>query len=119
MATLLPAPIAPPFPQTMNWRREVSPFGAEPLGDFTVEASSPRVRGAFVHHDKTWERCYRELMDRARVKLEQEVVRRRGYFAQVVAEHIEPRYDDSTGEAWMYGRFDYELYRFSAHARSA
>jgi hypothetical protein len=55
--------------------------------------------------------AYRELMARARVRLEQEVARLGGDYAHVSSEHIEPRHDDRTGEAWMYGRFDYELFR--------
>jgi hypothetical protein len=59
--------------------------------------TSPAVRG--------------ELMDRARFRLEQEIARLRGDYAHVLTEEIEPRHDDRTGEAWVYGRFDYELYR--------
>src|SRR6266542_2239017 len=62
-------------------------------------------------------RCYRQLMDRIDGRIVQEVDRPGGDYAHVLGETIEPGHDDSTGEAWMYGRFDYELYR--ADARDA
>ena len=50
-------------------------------------------------------------MDNAASRLHQETRRLGGDYARVVSEHIEPRHDERTGEAWMYGRFEYELYR--------
>ena len=99
------------------WHRELPPLDAEPIGDHTIEAANARVPGTLEHRDETWDRCYRDLMDRARLGLEQEVARLGGDCAHVLVEHIEPRRDDRTGEAWMYGRFDYELYRDSAKDR--
>jgi hypothetical protein len=93
------------------WHRELPPADADLLGDHTIEATSGRVPGTLSHRDEIWDRCYRELMDCARVRLEQEIARLGGDCAHVSGEHIEPRHDDRTGEAWMYGRFDYELFR--------
>jgi len=101
------------------WHRESPPRDAEAIGDHTIEATSARVPGTLSHRDEMWDRCYRELMDSVRVRLEQEVARLGGDYAHVSSEHIEPRHDDRTGEAWMYGRFEYELYRLPAHDQAA
>ena len=93
------------------WHRELPPREAEAVGEHTIEATSGRVAGTLRHRDDLWDRCYLDLMDRARARLEQEIARLGGHYARVVSEDIEPRHDDNTGEAWMYGRFDYELYR--------
>ncbi len=69
------------------------------------------MHGTFVRRDVAWDRCYRQLMDRIDGRIEQEIDRLGGDYAHVLGETIEPRHDDGTGEAWMYGRFDYELYR--------
>jgi hypothetical protein len=92
------------------WHRELPPRDAEAIGDHTIEATSTRVPGTLRYRDDLWDRCYHELMDRARVRLEQEIVRLGGDCAHVLNEETEPRHDDRTGKAWMYGRFDYELY---------
>jgi hypothetical protein len=34
----------------------------------------------------------------------------------ILSENIAPRHDDRTGEAWMYGRFDYVLYQHAVTA---
>jgi hypothetical protein len=96
---------------SIYWHRELPPASAEAIGAHTLEATSARVPGTLAHRDEMWDKCYRELMDHARERLEQEMARLGGDCAHVLAEHIEPRHDDRTGEAWMYGRFDYELYR--------
>jgi hypothetical protein len=93
------------------WHRQLPPGDAEPIGSHTIEATSDRVPGGFAHRDVAWERCYRQLMDRIDDRIGQEIVRLGGDYAHVRGETIEPRQDDRTGEAWMYGRFDYELYR--------
>lgn len=100
--------------RVVYWHRELPPRDAEPIGDHTIEATSGRVPGTLEHRDEMWDRCYRELMDRVRFRLEQEIVRLGGDYAHVLSEHIEPKHDDRTGEAWMYGQFDYELYRRSS-----
>jgi len=102
------APIASP---SVYWHRQLPPESAEPIGSHTIDATSPRVPGTLAHRDELWDRCYRELMDNAASRLHQEIRRLGGDCARVVSEHIEPRHDDRTGEAWMYGRFEYELYR--------
>jgi hypothetical protein len=99
------------------WHRDLPPIGAEPSGGHTIEATSRRVPRTLVHRVETWDRCYRELMDRARFRVAQEIVRLGGDYAHVVRQDIEARHDDRTGEAWMYGRFDYELYRRLAPAQ--
>jgi hypothetical protein len=96
--------------KTIYWHRELPPSTAEAIGPHTVEAVSNRVPGTLAHRDELWDRCYRELTERLRVRLEQEITRLGGACAHVLGEHIEPRHDDRTGEAWMYGRVDYELY---------
>jgi hypothetical protein len=93
------------------WHRELPPPRSDAIGAHTVEATSDRVPGTLEHRDEMWERCYAQLMEHARTRLDQEVTRLGGDSARVLAEHIEPRHDSRTGEAWMYGRFDYELYR--------
>jgi len=97
--------------KTVFWHRELPPRDAEAIGDHTIEATSDRVPGTLSHRDELWDRCYHQLMERARVRLEQEIHRLGGDYAHVLSENIEPRHDDRTGEAWMYGRLDYELYR--------
>lgn len=97
--------------KAVYWHRELPPADAEAMGDHTIEAVSDRVQGTLAHRDEMWDRCYRELMDRARVRLEQEIVRLGGDYAHVMNEDVAPRHDDRTGEAWMYGRFDYVLLR--------
>jgi hypothetical protein len=99
--------------KTVFWHHELPPADAEPIEEHTLEATSARVPGTLGHRDELWNRCYRDLMDRTRVRLEQEIDRLHGHYARVLREKIESRRDDRTGEAWMYGRFDYELYRRS------
>jgi hypothetical protein len=93
------------------WHRELPPSNAQPMGDHVIEATSARVPGTLEHRDEMWDRCYQELMAHTAERLGQEVARLGGDCARVLAEHIEPRRDDGAGEAWMYGRFEYELYR--------
>ena len=93
------------------WHRELPPVSAAAVGVHTIEATSSRVPGTIAHRSELWDRCYAELMEHARVRLLQEIARLGGDYAHVVREDVEPRHDERTGEAWMYGRFDYELYR--------
>lgn len=93
------------------WHRELPPADAEAIGEHTIEATSARVAGTLVHRDELWDRCYEELMAQTVARLEQEIGRLGGNYAHVLSEHIEPRHDDTTGEAWLYGRFTYVLYR--------
>jgi hypothetical protein len=93
------------------WHRDLPPANAKPVGNHTVEATSERVSGTLEHRHELWERSYRQLMAEASRRLEQEIVRQGADCAHVIAEHIEPRRDERSGETWMYGRFDFELYR--------
>ena len=99
--------------QRIYWHRDLPPVKAQPMGGHTLEAVSARVSGTLEHRNDLWTRCYHDLMAEATRRLEQEIVRLHGDGAHVVAEHIEPRRDERTGEAWMYGRFDFELYRLA------
>jgi hypothetical protein len=103
--------------RTVYWHRELPPLDTEAIGAHTIEAVSDRVPGTLRHRDDLWDRSYRELMARATVRLQQEIRRLGGDYAHVLSEDIEPRRDERTGEAWLYGRFDYELYK-GAGARS-
>ena len=49
-------------------------------------------------------------MAHTRIRLEQEIARMGGKYAHVLAESIDPRHDDASGEAWLHGRFTYMLY---------
>jgi hypothetical protein len=93
------------------WHRELPPRDAEPIGDHTIEATSDRIPRTLARRDDVWDRWYRQVMDRVDRGLGQEIVRLGGDYAHVLGETIEPRHDDGTGEAWIHGWFDYELYR--------
>jgi len=97
--------------KVVYWHRELPPLTAEIVGEHTVEAVSGRVPGTITHRDELWDRCYRELMAYAEVRLAQEVDRLGGHYAHVHDESIDPRHDDVAGEAWLHGRFSYMLYR--------
>jgi hypothetical protein len=102
--------IAPTLP-TVFWHRQLPPLSGEPGGEHTLEASSRRVPLIFSRDDEEWARCYADLMAQAQGRLEQEVARLDGDYAHVRREVIHPRHDAAAGEAWLYGRFDYVLYR--------
>jgi uncharacterized protein (DUF2384 family) len=93
------------------WHRDLPPLSADVVGEDTVEATSRRVEGSLSHRDDAWLRCYQDLLERARTRLEQEVVRRAGHYAHVHDESIDIRHDEAKGETWLYGRFQYVLYR--------
>jgi len=98
-------------PQVVFWHRELPPIQADPVGELTVEADSIRIPGTLDHRSELWDRCQTDLMSRAGYRLEQEVTRLDGRFARVFDEHIEPKRDDTTGEAWLHGRFTFTMYR--------
>jgi len=100
--------------KVVYWHRELPPLGADPISEHVLEASSSRVPGTIAHRDDLWHVCYEDLMRQAHLRLEQEIARLGGDYAHVVDEIIEPRHDDMKGEAWLRGRFDYELYRSAA-----
>ena len=97
--------------KVVYWHRELPPVDADIMGEHTVEAESDRIEGTIAHRDELWDRCYRDLMNHARVRLEQEVARLGGDYAHVLDEVIDVRHDDAKGEAWLRGRFTYVLYR--------
>lgn len=98
-------------PQIVFWHRDLPPLRADVVGEDTVEATSDRVPGSLSHRDDAWLRCYEGLIDHARARLEQEVARLGGHYAHVHEESIDIRHDEAKGEAWLYGRFHYVLYR--------
>jgi|SRR6516164_1375660 hypothetical protein len=95
------------------WHSDLPPVDAELMGEHTVEATSRRVPGTPAYRDELWNRCYEDLMSQVRIRLEQEVERLGGNYAHVLNEFVDSRHDAVTGEAWLYGRFDYMLYRQS------
>jgi len=98
-------------PKIVYWHRELPPLDAVLIADHTVEANSSRVPETIAHRDELWDQCHRELLAKAEGRLVQEVARLGGHFAHVHDEAIHPNHDDSTGEAWLHGRFGYMLYR--------
>lgn len=97
--------------EVIFWHRDLPPLDAESMGEYIVEATSKRVKGDFAHRDELWDRCYDDLMARLRDRLQQEVDRLRGHYAHVLAEFIDSRHDDASGEAWLHGRCSYMLLR--------
>jgi hypothetical protein len=93
------------------WHRELPPFDAEGMGEHVVEAASGRVPGTLAHRDELWSHCHEDLMAQVRIRLEQEVARLGGNYAQVLNESVDSKHDDISGEAWLHGRFTYVLHR--------
>lgn len=93
------------------WHRDLPPLDADPDGEHTLEATSVRVPGTIAHRDELWTRCEHDLMDMAERRMREEVARLGGRYAHVRSEAIDPRHDEAKGEAWLYGRFVYTLYR--------
>jgi hypothetical protein len=93
------------------WHQELPPLDGEVMHEHVIEAMSDRVPGAIERHGELWHRCYAALMERTRLRLEQEVTRLGGDYAHVIDEHIDSQRDDATGESWLHGRFSYVLYR--------
>lgn len=108
-----------PTDAIVYWHRQLPPLSAEPAGEHTLEASSRRVPLVFSRNDEEWARCYADLMTEAQRRLEQEVVRLDGDYAHVRGEVIYPRHDEAAGDAWLYGRFEYVLYREPGHVSGA
>jgi hypothetical protein len=97
--------------QVVFWHRELPPSGADPAGEFVVEAASHQVQGTLSHRDELWTQCYESLMAQARTRIEQEVSRLAGDFAHVLGESLDVKRNDALGVAWLHGRFTYVLYR--------
>jgi hypothetical protein len=96
---------------TIYWHRELPPVDADPVAEYSMEATSARVADTIVHRDELWHRCYEDLMAQARTRFGQELARLGGDYAHVLDESIDTRHDDATGEAWLHGRFTYVMYR--------
>mgnify|MGYP003704565569 CR=1 FL=1 len=77
--------------QVVFWHRELPPSGADPAGEFVVEAASHQVQGTLSHRDELWTQCYESLMAQARTRIEQEVSRLAGDFAIKVVRSFESR----------------------------
>jgi hypothetical protein len=45
------------------------------MGEHAVEAARARVPSTLVHRDELWDRCYEDLMERAHIRLQQEIAR--------------------------------------------
>ena len=103
-------------PAIVYWHRELPPLSAEAMGEHALEAKSHRVPGTLIHRDELWERCYDDLMEQARQRLQQEVARLGGDCAHVLSESVDSRHDGATNEAWLYGSFTYVLYRETQEA---
>jgi len=93
------------------WHRDLPPINAEVIGEHVIEATSHHIQGTLAHRDEQWDACYDTLMEQARTRLLQEIVRLGGDFAHVLRETIEAQHNDALGEAWLHGRFDYVLLR--------
>jgi hypothetical protein len=96
--------------KTIYWHHELPPFGAETIGEHTLEATSSRVPGTLAHRDELWTQCYEDLMAQVRTRLNQEIIRLGGDYAHVLSESVDSRHDPVTGEAWLHGRLTYMLY---------
>jgi hypothetical protein len=93
------------------WHHELPPFGADAIGEHSVEAVSNRVPGTLAHRDELWTQCYDDLMAQVRARLSQEIARLGGDYAHVLSESVDSKHDIATGEAWLHGRMSYMLYR--------
>jgi len=95
--------------RSIFWHRELPPLDAEPLGTHTLEATSDRI--AIADRDELWDRCRATLEAHVYERLQQEIARLGGDCARIIDEDLEPKRDDANGEIWLYGRFEYVLYR--------
>ena len=79
------------LPQIVYWHRELPPAHSEVMHEHVIEAVSDRIPGAIERHGELWQRCYDELMEHTRFRIEQEVKRLGGDYAHVLDEHIDSR----------------------------
>ena len=103
--------IAIESPKTIYWHRQLPPLDAESAGEHTLEVVSRRVPDTIAHREALWQECRDDLMVHARERLTQEIARPGGRYAHVLNESIHTKHDAASGEAWLYGRFTYVLYR--------
>jgi len=73
-----------------------------------------RVAGSLARRDDLWDQCYRDLMARVHLRLDQEVHRLGGDYAHVLDETIGSRRDDRIGEGWLRGCIKYVLHECRA-----
>src|ERR1051326_315415 len=96
--------------KVVYWHRELPPLTGDAVHEDVIEADSDRVSGTIEREGEVWQRCSALLMERTRVRLEQEVARLGGDYAHISDEHIESHHDDAKNESWLHGRFGYLLY---------
>src|SRR5215467_2021830 len=101
---------AVPRDQVIFWHRELPPLAAEPVGEYTLEATSNRVPGTLAHREELWSRCFKAAMAQANLRLKQEVTRLGGRYAHVLSESVDSRNNAATGEAWLHIILTYMLY---------
>ena len=87
------------------------PADAQPAAVVRVAVDSRHVSGALAEGGRSWWTCHDELTTLARERIAHEVKRRGVRYARVYSECLETRQSQSTGEAWLHGRFDCVLYR--------
>ncbi|MFN0248737.1 MAG: hypothetical protein ACKV2T_17745 [Kofleriaceae bacterium] len=92
------------------WRRELPPLSEQLEGEHEVTASSDKVHYSWDQRGRLWGRCYDSLMEHARERIIQEVVRLGGSCAHVLDEAITSRQDEVAGEFWLVGTFRYVMY---------
>ena len=97
--------------KVVYWHRELPPVDAEAVGEHTLEATSGRVPDTVAHREELWNQCKDDLMVHTNDRLIEEIARLGGRYAHVLDESIDTKHDPRTGEAWLYGRFTYMLYR--------
>jgi hypothetical protein len=79
--------------------RESPPLDVQMRGEHVVEATSGRVSGRPPQRDELWSQRYEELMVIVRTRLEQEIVRFGGDYAQVFSESADSKREAVIGQA--------------------
>jgi hypothetical protein len=97
--------------RTTYWHRDLPPIDAQPMGEHTIEATSPRIAGTIARRDALWDECQQGLTAEVESRLAQEVARLGGRWAHVLNERIDTKWDPVTNETWLHGRYSYVLYR--------
>jgi hypothetical protein len=89
--------------KVIYWHRDLPPSDAEYTGEHIIEAASARVASTVAPSDELCDRYYQNLTAQIRDRLEQEVLRLGGSYADVLDESIDSGRDDVTGERWLHG----------------
>jgi hypothetical protein len=97
--------------KTIYWHRDLPPIDAQPVGEHTVEANSPRIPGTIARRDALWDDCHRGLTAEVELRLAQEAARLGGRCAHVLDERIDTKRDRVENQTWLHGRYTYVLYR--------